>query len=72
MRNIPAWTTESNNYTPVAAAQSTYADEDQNTQSGVYLVDINGFNLTENAVTEAFDEPLTSDNFDSILVQFVP
>ncbi|MEZ5017886.1 MAG: ferritin-like domain-containing protein [Flavipsychrobacter sp.] len=71
LRNIPAWTTESNNYTPVAAAQSTYIDEDQKTQNGVFLVDINGFNLTENAITEAFDEPLGEADVDIILGQFV-
>lgn len=72
LRQLPAWTTESNNYTPVAAAQSTYADEDQTTQNGVFLVDINGYNLSENAITEAFDEPLSPANVDAILAQFVP
>ncbi len=70
LRGIPAWSAMSNNLTPVAQAQKTYDDENEKVQNGVNLVDIHGFNLTENAITEAFDEPLQDANIDGILLYF--
>ena len=42
-----------------AAVQPNYAGEDNTVQAGIQIVGINGYHITADAASEAFDEPLT-------------
>jgi hypothetical protein len=55
----------SSNFTAV------YDGEDNTVQGGVQIIDINGFNLNNEAASEAFDEPLSSDSVQEILKPFL-
>lgn len=43
-----------------SAFNSNYGGEQNTIQAGVQIVDINGFNISDEAASEAFDEPLSS------------
>lgn len=43
-----------------SAFNSNYGGEQNTMQAGVQIVDINGFNISDEAASEAFDEPLSS------------
>jgi hypothetical protein len=42
-----------------SAADANYAGEQNTVQAGIQIVNINGFNISAEAASEAFDEPLT-------------
>ncbi|MBC7886927.1 MAG: ferritin-like domain-containing protein [Ferruginibacter sp.] len=53
-----------------AAVQASYNGEDLTTQAGVNIVNINGFNISAAAASEAFDETLTKDQVVAIVTPF--
>lgn len=54
-----------------AIADKSYASENKTSQLGINLIDINGFALSEDAVTQAFDEPINSVEAGAILNMFI-
>lgn len=67
------WITGNQSGIPGAAAayvQASYNGEDNTIQGGVQTVNINGFAISANAATEAFDEPLTMDQVLAIVKPF--
>ena len=48
------------NDTGIAAANGSYVREDNATQAGLLITNINGQAITANSASEAFDEPLTA------------
>lgn len=53
-----------------AAVAGNYAGEDNTVQAGVQIVGINGFHISTNAASEAFDEPLTHDQVVALVTPF--
>ncbi len=53
-----------------AAAQPNYNGEEVTTQAGVNIVNINGFTISADAASEAFDEPLTKDQVTALVTPF--
>jgi hypothetical protein len=54
-----------------AAVQAVYNGEETDTQAGVKITGIGGKNISMNAATEAFDEPLTKDQVLAIVTPFI-
>jgi hypothetical protein len=50
---------------------AVYAGEQNTTQAGVQIVNINGMSISTNAATEAFDEPLTQAEVTAIVDPFI-
>ncbi len=61
------------NTAPAAPAQGSYNGEDNTTQGGVVITTLSGVsgNVSTNAATEAFDEPLTKDQIVTIVTPFI-
>jgi hypothetical protein len=53
------------------AVQASYSGEENTTQAGVNIVNINGMNISNDAATEAFDEPLTKAQVLAIVGPFI-
>ena len=53
------------------APAAVYAGEENTTQAGIVITGINGMNISSNAATEAFDEPLTKDQVLAIVQPFL-
>lgn len=75
IRNVPGlmpWITAVNTgITTNNATQKIYAGEDMNAQSGIPLININGFEISNESATEAFDEPFGRDQVTKILSEFI-
>lgn len=73
--NIKPWITGVTSGIPGTATQPTYVGEDNTLQSTVNIVSLpnkaTGANITPNAATEAFDEPLTRQAVEAILSNFI-
>lgn len=54
-----------------SAVQASYNGEENTTQAGVNIVNINGMNITADAASEAFDEPLSKDQVLAIVAPFI-
>ena len=54
-----------------AAAQPTYAGEENTMQAGVNIVNIGGKGISQTAATEAFDEPISADQLKAIASNFI-
>jgi rubrerythrin len=57
--NVKPYITGAND-TGIAAANGNYVREDNVTQAGVTITNINGFPISASTASEAFDEPLTA------------
>lgn len=55
----------------VPSIQAVYNGEENTTQAGVAITNINGFSITSNAASEAFDEPLTKAQVTAIVTPFL-
>jgi hypothetical protein len=67
--NVKPWIT--NKETGIGAAvQASYNGEEVTTQATVNIVNINGFNISAAAASEAFDEPLTKEEVVAIVIPF--
>ena len=69
--SIKPWITGAND-TGIAAANANYAGEDNITQSGVNVTTLAGIggNISANAATEAFDEPLDATTVATLVAPF--
>ena len=68
------WITNADSMIPGAkgaAAQPTYAGEENTTQAGKSIVNIGGKPISQAAATEAFDEPITADQLKAIVSNFI-
>ena len=54
-----------------SAVQASYNGEENTTQAGVNIVNINGQNISVDAASEAFDEPLTKNQILQIVSPFI-
>lgn len=54
-----------------AAVQASYDGEELTNQATIEIVNINGFDISTNAATEAFDEPLTKEQILAIVDGFI-
>jgi ferritin-like protein len=54
-----------------SAFNSNYGGEQNTVQAGVQIVDINGFNISDEAASEAFDEPLSSTRVLALIKPFL-
>lgn len=69
--DVKPWITGTNSDTVNTGAQRAYSGETPTTQSGIEIVGINGFNITADAATQAFDEPLIMADGNNILDRFL-
>jgi hypothetical protein len=53
------------------AFNAVYAGEDNTVEAGLQVIDINGYNLNDEAASEAFDEPLSGSDVQAILTPFL-
>lgn len=68
---IRPWITGHNTGKIGAAVKASYAGEDNTNQLGVEIHNINGYNISNDDATEAFDEPLTMDQVLEIVSPFI-
>ncbi len=69
---IKPWITGASAVTPGnGASGKIYANEDEITQLGIQLVNINGFKTTTDEATEAFDEPFEKAKILQLMEQFI-
>jgi hypothetical protein len=54
-----------------SAFNSNYGGEQNTLQAGIQIVDINGFNISDEAASEAFDEPLSSTRVLALIQPFL-
>lgn len=54
-----------------SAFNTNYGGEQNTQQAGIEIVDINGFNINDEAATEAFDEPLSMTRVQNIVKPFL-
>jgi hypothetical protein len=55
----------------IPGVAAIYAGEENTTQAGVQITNINGMAISANAASEAFDEPLTKDQVLAIVGPFI-
>ena len=55
----------------IPGVAAVYAGEENTTQAGVQITNINGMAISANAASEAFDEPLTKDQVMAIVDPFI-
>ena len=68
---LKSWITGNMSGINNTAVQASYNGEDNTMQSGMNIVGINGFPISFNAATEAFDEPLTKNEVLAIAGLFI-
>lgn len=68
--DIKPWITGTNSDTTNTAAQRAYAGEGNETHNGINIVGINGFQITSEMATQAFDEPLSTIDGNNIVDRF--
>ncbi len=69
--NVKPWITGKMSNINSAAVQPSYNGEDNTNQAGIDIVNINGFPITMDAATEAFDEGLTKAQVLAIVGPFI-
>ena len=67
--SVKPWIT-GNDAGGVPGVSAVYAGEENTMQGGVQIANINGMNISANAASEAFDEPLTKDQVTAIVTPF--
>lgn len=68
---VKPWITLNQSGIGSAAVQASYNGEDNLTQAGVGIVNINGQNISREAASESFDEPLTKEQVLAIVQPFL-
>ena len=68
---VKPWITLNQSGIPSTAVQASYNGEENTTQAGVQIVNIGGQNISANAASEAFDEPLDKATILSIVAPFI-
>ena len=73
LRDYPVkpWITNSERALNTTFFQNVYRREDNATQNGVNMINYRGYDLPEDSVTEAFDEPLIKEDVQQIVAQFI-
>ncbi len=71
MATIQPWITGKDTAGIGAGVQATYDGEENTTQLGLEIKNINGQSISADAATEAFDEPLTMDQVLAIVDPFI-
>lgn len=69
--DVKPWITGTNSDTTNTAAQRAYAGEGNTIQLGINVVGINGYQISADAATQAFDEPLNMIDGNNILDRFL-
>ena len=69
--NVKPWITGKMSGINSSAVQASYDGEENTTQAGVQIVNINGFSISADAASEAFDEPLSKDQVLAIVGPFI-
>lgn len=69
--DVKPWITGTSSDTTNTAAQRAYAGEGNTTQLGIDIVGINGYKVSTDAATQAFDEPLNMIEGNNILNRFI-
>lgn len=69
--NVKPWITGNQSGINSPLVQPSYDGEENTTQAGVAIVNINGFTITEDAASESFDEPLTAEQVLAIVDGFI-
>lgn len=69
--NLKPWKTGNLSGINSTAVQPSYNGEDNTSQAGVDIVNINGFPISMDAASEAFDEPLTPEEVLAIVDGFI-
>ena len=69
--NLKPWITGNQSGINSAAVQPSYNGEDVTSQATIEIVNINGFTISADAATEAFDEPLTAAEVLAIVDGFI-
>ncbi|MEO6316371.1 MAG: ferritin-like domain-containing protein [Chitinophagaceae bacterium] len=69
--NVKPWITGKMSGINSSAVQASYDGEDLTTQAMVSIVNINGFSISADAASEAFDEPLSKDQVLAIVGPFI-
>lgn len=67
---LQPWITLNQSGIDSAAVQASYNGEELTTQAGVNIIGINGFDITSEDASEAFDEPLTMLQVQAIVAPF--
>jgi hypothetical protein len=68
--NVKPWITGKDTGGIGAAVEANYMGEENTMQAGIQIVGINGKNISTDAATEAFDEPLTMDDVIKLVKPF--
>lgn len=69
--NLKPWITGNQSGINSSAVQPSYNGEEATTQATVNIVNINGFQISADAASEAFDEPLTAEAVLAIVDGFI-
>ena len=69
--NLKPWITGNQSGINSSAVQASYNGEDLTTQATINIVNINGFPISADAASEAFDEPLTPEAVLAIVDGFI-
>lgn len=69
--NVKPWITGKNSNINSTLVQASYDGEDSATQAGIPIMNINGFPISMDAATEAFDEVLSKDQVLKIIDPFI-
>ena len=69
--SIRPWITGNSTAGIGSVVQATYAGEENTNQLGVMITNINGFDISMDDATEAFDEPLSMDAVLMIVAPFI-
>ena len=69
--NVKPWITGKNSNINSSLVQASYDGEDSTMQAGKNIVNINGFMISADAATEAFDEVLTKEQVLKIVDPFI-
>jgi rubrerythrin len=68
---IKPWITQKSTAGAGSAVQAVYDGEELTTQATINIVNLNGFTISADAASEAFDEPLTKDQVLAIVNPFI-
>jgi rubrerythrin len=69
--DVKPWITLNQSGIGSTAVQASYNGEENTSQAGVEIVNINGQDIDKNAASEAFDEPLTKEQVLAIVKPFI-
>ncbi|MEO5684340.1 MAG: ferritin-like domain-containing protein [Chitinophagaceae bacterium] len=69
--NVKPWITGKMSGINSTAVQASYDGEEVTTQATISIVNINGFSISADAASEAFDEPLSKDQVLAIVGPFI-